>query len=93
MMVIILAAGLYTFRTYIQRGFQGQYRKAGESFGFTRQYNPGASRDCVMDTQTYEKGCFNNKVLGLRCGQKAPGNEYDTCIEAAKTACKTGCNF
>jgi hypothetical protein len=100
MMIIILATGLYMFRSYIQRGFQGQYRRTGESFGFTRQYNPGASRDCVMETLanatgpvTYEKGCFNNKILALGCARKAPGNSYDNCITGAQTGCTAPCNF
>ena len=52
MLIIILAAALFTFRTYLQRAFQGQYRKAGESFGFLRQYNPGSSIDCAFDPET-----------------------------------------
>ena len=101
MLVIILAAGLYTFRNYIQRGFQGQYRRAGESFGFLRQYNPSASRDCTSNNGTwYEQGCFNNQVVSLRCGQKSPsvvngqtGSPYDDCINQARSACTAGCNF
>ena len=102
MMIIILAAGLYAFRNYIQRGFQGQYRKTGESFGFTRQYNPGASRDCAFDTDLkiwYEQGCFNNQIISLGCARKSSTStssalsEYDTCMNQARTACTAGCNF
>ena len=93
MLIIILAAGLYTFRNYIQRGFQGQYRRAGESFGFLRQYNPSASRDCASNNGTwYEQGCFNNQLLVLGCGRKAQA-DYDGCLQSARSACTAGCNF
>jgi hypothetical protein len=82
MLVLILAAGLYTFRSYIQRGFQGQYRRTGESFGFTRQYNPGASRECIIDTVTYEKGCFENQVLK---DWTKDGKVYKGCRQAPAT--------
>ncbi len=90
MLVIILAAGLFTFRAYIQRSVQGQYRKAGESFGFARQYNPGASRECAFEGTTntwYSQECFNNKV---NCKTQT-AETYDACVDAAKAACTLGC--
>lgn len=94
MLVLIIAAGLVGFRVYIERGFQGQHRKAGESFGFLRQYNPGASRDCSFDPVLgiwYEMGCFNNEILRRACKREAPGAPYDRCINDSKRACTTGC--
>ena len=99
MLVIILAAALFTFRGYIQRALQGQYRKAGESFGFLRQYNPGASTDCAFDTWSsnatgtprevnawYSQACFNNK--SVRCNLNA---QYDDCLGDVRLSCQQGC--
>ena len=100
MLCIILAAALYSFRYYIQRGFQGQYRRSGETFAFGRQYNPTASRDCAFDPAAnsiwYETGCFNNEVIKRGCAGKAPGTaagQYDDCIKQAKNACTAPCAF
>ena len=94
MLVLILLMGLVGFRIYIERGFQGQFRKAGESFGFLRQYNPGASRDCAFEPSLgiwYETGCFNNEIIRRRCKEEAAGPAYDLCIDDSKKACRMGC--
>ena len=86
----ILLAGLYTIQHYIQRGYQGQMRKTGEPFGFTRQFNPGASRDCAYDSDlnlSYSTECFNNTV---NCKTQT-ADTYQNCMDAAKTACGNGC--
>jgi hypothetical protein len=101
MLIIILAGAFFSFRTYIQRGFQGQYRKAGESFGFSRQYAPGASRECLYDgpnsnqaplvTFWYSAECFKNQVWKQKCETLKPETR-NTCIQNVKTACKMGCS-
>ena len=73
LLLIILMAGLFTMRPYVQHAMQGQYRKAGEGFAFTRQYNPGASADCAYDDKLkiwYAQACFNNKILVNKCVSK-----------------------
>ena len=71
MLITIVCAALIAFRVYIQRSLQGQYRKAGESAGLLRQYDPGATIDCVHEVGesyeiTYSRACFNNKVVKLK---------------------------
>jgi hypothetical protein len=93
-LIVVFIGAIYAFQPYVQRGIQGQYRKAGESFGFLRQYNPGASLDCVIDPAldiSYSQACFNNKVTALDCTKKDTKEMYDGCIESAKNACTLGC--
>lgn len=90
MLIIILLAGLFVGRSYVQRAFQGQYRKAGESFGYLRQYDPGASLDCTYDGIWYSQACFNNKILQKNCTHPETGT-YDDCAWTVKVECKLGC--
>lgn len=85
MLFIITAAGLFIFKDYIQRGLQGQHRKAGESFGYTRQYNPGASTDCAYSSVAgwYSQACYNNKILSCR------KSTSETCSDEIKVKCVT----
>jgi hypothetical protein len=93
MLLLILAIALVSFRGYLQRAFQGQYRKVGESFGFLRQYNPRNSLDCVFEPATgvwYSSACFNNKILADKCAYLS-ADDYKKCVYTAKIQCRTGC--
>ncbi len=94
MLLLILAIALVSFRGYIQRALQGQYRKTGESFGFLRQYNPRNSLDCVFDPGVgvwYSSACFNNKILADKCAYLS-ANDYKNCVFTAKVQCRAGCS-
>jgi len=93
MLITLFVGALFSFQTYIQRGVQGQYRKAGESFGSLRQYNPGASIDCAFDPATgkwYAQACYNNKILKDGCTKMNAG-AFDMCVANVKANCVTGC--
>jgi hypothetical protein len=88
-LIIIVLALVFGFRSYIQRGLQGQYRKVSETFGFLRQYNPEATIECAYDDQLnvwYAQACYNNKVLP--CKSSA---DYRSCVNGVKTGCQAGC--
>lgn len=46
---ILVLAALFTFRDYIVRGIQGNYKRMGESVSFHRQYNSYATISCRCD--------------------------------------------
>ncbi|MBF0331979.1 MAG: hypothetical protein HQL17_08615 [Candidatus Omnitrophica bacterium] len=90
-LIIVVIAALVGFRSYLQRGLQGQYRKAGETFGFGRQYSPTASIECAYDDEAlvwYSTACFNNKVLQDGCKNRA---DYFVCAHTSMQACTAGC--
>jgi hypothetical protein len=91
-LITIVCAALFSFRGYIQRGLQGQYRKAGETFGFLRQYNPDATIDCAFDPDLnvwYSQACFNNR--GQATAGRRTTREVVAADDAAKLACQLGC--
>ena len=86
-LVIVVMVALTTFRKYIQSAMQGQYRKAGDSFGMLRQYNPGASIDCAYNdkyNQWYSQECFNHKIVVDRC--KVSSN-FPVCVNTVRISC------
>ena len=40
MVIVIVIVALVAFSRYMQQAMQGQYKKAGETFAFGRQYTP-----------------------------------------------------
>ncbi len=89
-LIIIVLAVVFSFRSYIQRGLQGQYRKVSETFGFLRQYNPDATIECAYDDQLnvwYAQACYNNAVLP--CKRAA---DYRACVDGVKTGCQAACS-
>ena len=94
MLISIMILGLVAFQPYIQRAMHGQYRKAGESFAFGRQYSGSATIQCAYDDQAdvwYSVECFNNEVLKTTppCKNQA---DYFSCAHAVMHACASSCN-
>ncbi len=65
----VIVAVVVAMFPYIRKTFIGQYRRAGESFGFLRQYDPKDTRECVNDGDGiwYSKRCFANTKNKNQC--------------------------
>lgn len=92
-LIILVMVALFTFRDYILRGFQGNYKQMGESVSFHRQYNAYATISCRCDFAArceadgktchdaglcYDEMCFD--------GHGCEGYDKE-CILKAKTNC------
>ena len=85
--VILIAFVVMTFvafMPYIQRAFQGQYRRSGESFAQSRQHDTLRTRDCIWDVMLqdndhpegrwYSEKCFDYQEVVLGCATKKADN-------------------
>lgn len=92
MLMIIILASLFSFRVFMQRALNGQYRKVGDSMAFSRQYAINRTIDCAYDDKMgiwYAQACFSNKVLQNHCATNA---SYGACINTVMNSCQNGCS-
>jgi hypothetical protein len=61
LLFVIIISAFLVMRNYIQRGIYGTWGKAGQSFGYGRQFDPQKSIECSFDEQSnvwYDRNCF-----------------------------------
>ena len=64
LITIIMTAFLLT-QKYILRAFAGRWRQVGDTFGFSRQYDPKKTTECLWYEETdtwYVPQCFDEKM-------------------------------
>ena len=72
-LLVLVVSAMITFRLYLQRGYQGQMRKAGEGFAFGRQYDPNKTRHCAYDAMVngwYSTACYDHVFAKAKCTQE-----------------------
>jgi Flp pilus assembly pilin Flp len=90
-LLLAILTALISFSYYVKRSLQGNYRKAGENFGYGREYSPTATLECAYDDKSglwYSTACFHNKVVAFKCKDTV---DYFSCATQAMGACTTGC--
>lgn len=91
-LLLVVLTVLISFRGFLQRSLQGQYRKVGETIGFLRQYSPRATIDCAYDDMLhiwYSQACFDNELLAAGCTRST---SFNTCAGSVKAACQAACS-
>ena len=86
-MIIVIITALMAFRFYVQRGYQGQMARAGETFAFGRQYNPKDTFVCMYDNKKnvwFSEACYKQALA-------VSGDRSREAREAAMDACKAPC--
>ena len=67
LVIVIVIGALLAMQKYIVRGFAGQWKRAGDSFGYEKQYDPKLTTRCAwLDDKEYSKWyqveCFDDKI-------------------------------
>jgi Flp pilus assembly pilin Flp len=60
-LLLVIASAFAISWQYVQNGIQGQFRRAGSGFAFSRQHEPQRTRDCIWDDRLvlwYSEKCF-----------------------------------
>jgi hypothetical protein len=89
--IIVVVLALVAMRPYLKNAIIGQYRKAGEGFGFMRQYDPKNTLACIQDESGfwYSRRCFENKMA--KCPINVPGISGGECFNDIKRQCRAAC--
>lgn len=75
--IVVLLSAFLAFRFYFTGAYNGQMRKAGESFAFGRQYDPRRSITCTYDDKLYiwySDACYDHQVVIQDCKSKVDSN-------------------
>lgn len=86
-LIIIIAGALIVMGPYFIRGFNGNWKKSGESFGLGRQYR-GNSVECEYAATSsntgfwYDATCYQGGVTACLVGNQV-------CEDGVKTGCIT----
>lgn len=74
MLIMLIIGALIWMKPYMQRAIQGQGKTAGDSFGFSRQYERGQVADCAYAVLPSGQGVWYD----------------DTCYQFRATNCLPG---
>jgi hypothetical protein len=94
MLIIIVLSGLAIMKTYVFRSMNGNWKEAGDSLAFGRQYQSGKTTACAFSQINaeygywYDETCYYQAVSlckpeDIECENKAK----KTCGEASKSYC------
>ena len=85
-------AALFLFQKYISRSIAGQWKQAGETFGYGRIYDPNKTTECIYgwphSNMWYNLSCFdqnNGDCLSV-------GARTQTCEDVITVCASPMCN-
>ncbi|MBF0595773.1 MAG: hypothetical protein HQL22_12520 [Candidatus Omnitrophica bacterium] len=80
-LIVVIVSAFIAFRFYVQRGYQGQMERSGESFAFGRQYDPNDTMACVYNDKLYvwyAEACAEHQFRAQGCNKST---DYQKCVE------------
>jgi hypothetical protein len=97
-LVVAVLGALVVMKQYLTNATAGKYVKAGEQFGFRRQFNPVTMQECVFEpgqNYWYARSCFEQRISGCSTVNVSPWEAFTGqagCISSAKWSCRGTCS-
>ena len=93
-LIMMVLGALYVMKPFISRAINGHWKMAGDSFGFSRQYQQGKTTECAyaqisadfgvwFDNNCYTQAVVNCKPGDIDCENQAKLN----CGDMTKSYC------
>jgi hypothetical protein len=94
MLIIIVLSGLAIMKTYVSRALNGNWKEAGDSLAFGRQYQSGKTTACAFSQINeeygvwYDETCYYQALSNCPPGNiKCENDAKDACGKASKAYC------